>query len=159
MDTLNMGGAYLIGRNLPAFEIKSVQGKLYTNEDLKNKITFINFWFEACAPCIAEMDALENLYQDFKPNKNFQFLSFTYEKKEVVEKISEKYQMSYPILTTTTDSCYMLNFRKGFPTTIIVDQKGEIIFFIFGGTTNPKSADFYFKTNVYPLLNCLLKCR
>ena len=159
MDTLNMGGAYLIGKTMPQFEIRSNHGQLYTNENLKSKVTFINFWFEACAPCIAEMNALETLYEDFRKNNNFQFISITYENKKAIEKSSEKYKMTYPIVTTSFDTCNLLNFRKGYPTTIIINEKSEIVFFTFGGTTDPNIANSNFKNYVYPLLNCMLKCK
>lgn len=157
LDTLKMGSTYLIGKKMPAFELKSIQGDIYSNESFKNKITFINFWFEACAPCIAEMNSLEQLYNDFNQHNNFQFLSITYDKPEAVKKLGEKYKMTYPVLSTTTDSCYYLNFRKGFPTTIIVDGNGTIAYFTSGGHTDSNLADLYFKSNVYPLLNCMVK--
>jgi cytochrome c biogenesis protein CcmG/thiol:disulfide interchange protein DsbE len=34
-------------------------------ENLKGKPTLINFWFTACAPCIAEMDVLNELKNEF----------------------------------------------------------------------------------------------
>ncbi len=157
LDSLKMGGSYLVGKTLPAFEIKSLQGNSFTNESLKNKITFINFWFEACAPCIAEMNTLENLYQNFKTKTDFQFLSITFEKKEAIEKLSEKHKMTYPVFSTTIDSCHYLNFKKGFPTTIIINDNSKIEFFIHGGFTNPEDAERYFNVNIYPVLNRLLK--
>ena len=157
MDTLSMGGTYLIGKTIPAFELKSIQGNSYTNESFKNKITVINFWFEACPPCIAEMNSLEQLYNDFKQYSNFQFLSITYENTAAINKLAEEYKITYPVLSTTTDSCYYLNFKKGFPTTVIVDGNGLIVFFTIGGHTDTNLADLYFKTNIYPLLNSMLK--
>jgi thiol-disulfide isomerase/thioredoxin len=159
LDTLKMGGTYLLGKPFPEFELKSEKGKIYNNECFIDKITFINFWFEACAPCIAEMNALENIYQTYSQNKKFQFLSITWEKKEVIEKIVTKYRQTYQILSTSTDSCYYLNFKKGFPTNVIVNGKGEIIYFTIGGGLDPDAAEVNFKTNVYPLLNCLLQCK
>jgi cytochrome oxidase Cu insertion factor (SCO1/SenC/PrrC family) len=159
LDSLKMGGTYLIGRSIPPFHIPSIKGDSYSNENLKGKITFMNFWFESCIPCIVEMKSLVTLYESFKDNDDFQFLSITYEKKEVVKKVADQFKMTYPILLTTIDTCNYLNFKKGFPTTIICNKKGEIVFFTFGGTTDPLGADLYFKTNVYPLLNCLLTCK
>lgn len=158
LDTLKMGGTYLIDKEMPEFKIKTVDGKEYSNKDLKNKITFINFWFEACAPCIAEMGALEALFLKFNPYKKFQFLSITYETKESIDNISLKYNMPYSIISTSPDSCYYLNFRKGFPTTIILNEEGRVAYFTIGGDTNPEGANLFFKTNIYPLLTCLLKC-
>src|SRR5437868_12101523 len=67
------------GHSFSSFNAYSETGKLYTKNDLIGKITFINFWFENCLPCISEMNPLNNLYQNFKDEKNFQFLSFTRE--------------------------------------------------------------------------------
>jgi len=159
LDTLKMGGTYLLGQSFPAFELRSEKGGVYNNESFNNKITFVNFWFESCAPCIAEMKALEKLYQTYSQNKQFQFLSITFEKKDVIEKIAEKYKQTYPILSTSMDSCYYLNFKKGFPTNLIVGHKGEIIYFTIGGGPDPDAAEINFKTNIYPLLNCLLECK
>ena len=66
--------------------------------------------------------------------------------------------MSYPTITTSIDSCVYLNFGKGFPAKIITGENGEILFFSFGGDTDPDKSELSFKTNLYPLLNCLLKC-
>jgi len=81
------------------------------------------------APCIAEMNAHENLYRGFKQDKNFQFWSITFEKKATISKISKKYKMTYPVISTTVDSLHYLNFQKGFPTSMIIDTQGKIAFF------------------------------
>jgi thiol-disulfide isomerase/thioredoxin len=158
LDSLKLGGTYLIGKEMPGFQIESLTKTLYSSKNLQNKITFLNFWFEACVPCIAEMTALQSLYEKFKNYKKFQFLSFTYEKKEVIERIKKKFKLTYPILTTSIDSCTYLNFGKGFPTNIITNKKAKIAYFTFGGEANPDKADLNFKTNLYPLINCLLNC-
>jgi hypothetical protein len=49
------------GKYFEKFSNFSVDRKSYSDDSLKNKITIINFWFEACAPCIAEFDALNKL--------------------------------------------------------------------------------------------------
>ena len=54
-DTLKLGGTYLVGKPFKSFDLKSVSNNKYSQDDLKGKITFIDFWFEACTPCIAEM--------------------------------------------------------------------------------------------------------
>lgn len=159
LDSLKMGGVYLIGKSIPDFKIYSNQGKAYTNKDLENKITVINFWFEACAPCITEMRILEQLFQYFKPNSKFQFLSITYDERVAVNRIAEKNNLSFPIISTTYEICNELNFGKGYPTTIIIDESAKIFFFHSGGTTDPVLTEAFFKGHIYPILNCLLKCR
>jgi hypothetical protein len=51
--TLKLGGTYPIGKDFKPFNLTAVSGKKYTQDNLKGKITFIEFWFEACSPCIS----------------------------------------------------------------------------------------------------------
>ena len=102
------------------------------------------------------MNALENLYMGFKQDKNFQFWSITVEKKATIVKISKKYKMTYPVISTTVDSLHYLNFKKGFPTSMIIDTQGKIAFFTVGGTMTSSESDSNFKTNIYSLLDSLL---
>jgi hypothetical protein len=46
-----------IGKLYPEFRISSGDSTL-TNQSWKGKTVFINFWYEACASCIAEFDGL-----------------------------------------------------------------------------------------------------
>lgn len=156
LDTLKMGGGYLLGKPMPGFKTTSLEGVTYSKKSLKRKITIINFWFEACAPCIAESDPLNKLYEKYGKRKHFQFLSFTFEKKENAEKFANKYNIKYPIITTTIDSCYLLNFKKGFPTIIVTNKKGKIAYFTFGGTADPIKAKDFIEMNIYPVLNKFL---
>jgi thiol-disulfide isomerase/thioredoxin len=115
------------------FSGTTTAGKIFTQDSLKNKVTFINFWFEHCAPCIAEFDALNNLYNKYRNNPAFQFISVTYEKNEDIKRIARKYNMDYPVISMESDKIYQLIFNLGFPTSIIVDQSGKISFIISGG--------------------------
>ena len=123
------------------FNAYSLTGENYSRESLNNKITLINFWFEACEPCLAEFEALNNLYSKFKKDKNFQLLSFTFENHEDALKIAEKYNMRYPIFSLKRDSLYELNFNLGFPSTIITDKQGKIRFIKCGGPREQEQAN------------------
>jgi len=48
-----------IGKEFTTFSAFDLQGKKYETALLKEKITFINFWFEACRPCKAEFDTIK----------------------------------------------------------------------------------------------------
>lgn len=89
-DTLAMGGQQHLNKSMPSFVLKSKDGKQLTPKNLIGKVTFINFWFESCMPCIAGMGALENLYKKFKSNKKFQFVSITYENHERIDTVRKK---------------------------------------------------------------------
>lgn len=127
------------GKYFEKFYNFSADGKPYSEDSLKNKITIINFWFEACAPCIAEFDALNKLYDRFKSNKNFQFLSFTFETKENAQRVANSYHLSYPIICLERNTIYKLIFNLGFPTTMITDKTGTIKFMKCGGPEDEKA--------------------
>lgn len=46
----------------------SDQEKTITNDDLRNKVIFINFWATWCPPCRAEMPSVQVLYDRLKEN-------------------------------------------------------------------------------------------
>ena len=56
----------LIGCKAPDFDVTTITGERIKLAELKEKIVVVNFWFKACAPCIAEMPALNKLADEFK---------------------------------------------------------------------------------------------
>lgn len=121
-------------------DLPAINGMIYTKDSLKNKTTFINFWFEACTPCIAEFDALNDLFNKYKDFKDFHFLSFTFETKENALRIAKKYKLEYPIICVEPAKIHKLIFNLGFPTSIITDKKAEITFIICGGPSEKEYA-------------------
>lgn len=139
------------GKPLPQFSVIS-NGKNYSNKKIKGKVVFINFWFAACAPCIAEMNELNKLYECFSKNKNFDFISFTFEDSNEIAIIKKRYNIHYNIISISQDECYRLNNNNGFPTSIILDNKGVVKF--IHPTDELKKAEIkkYFTTKIYPLI-------
>jgi peroxiredoxin len=156
MDSLRMKDVYTIGKDFPSFKNNSVQEQLFTNESLKNRITVINFWFEGCSPCRAETNALNDLYSDFRSNSNFQFLSFTFDKEEGLKNFIETNNIQYPVISTKQDSCTLLNFKSGYPTTLIINAEGKVAFYSCGGAEEPDIAKKMIEKKVYPVLKDLL---
>lgn len=123
-----------IGNEYVKFEKKSLNGKRYSERELKGKVTLINFWFESCAPCIAEFDALNKLYKKYKSNENFQFISFTTDSDNSAKLTAQKFKLKFPIICISEKDCQQLNYKSGFPTNIVVDKTGEIFSIDIGGS-------------------------
>lgn len=145
-----------LGKDFPDFNFKSVDGKEYKNENLTGKTTLINFWYASCVPCISEFDALNSLFSKFKKNKDFQFLSFTFENDDTIKQIVRKYKLRYPIISISGDSLSKLNFHQGFPTNIIVDRCGRIERFFEGGVRTPEEARVMVNSVLIPAIKGLL---
>lgn len=140
-----------IGKPYPSFKAENGDAVL-TKDSLKGKIVFINFWFEACKPCIAEMEGLNQLYDSLKDYKDFEFISFTYESPKVIEKMREKYGMKYKILSISRSECLRLNQNNGYPTSIVLDRKQKIKDIKTGGAISVDQATQYVMSHYYPLL-------
>ena len=51
-----------IGTPFVDFNLIDLEMNEFTEKQLVGKVTLINFWFESCAPCVAEFADLNDLY-------------------------------------------------------------------------------------------------
>jgi peroxiredoxin len=116
--------ANLEGKPFPAFSAKDLRGNSISLSDLKGKIVFVNFWFEACSPCIAEIGDLNRLYDSVKSNRNILFLSFTNDPVNTTREAVKRLGIRFPVIPVSAEDCYRLNRQSGFPTNLILDTAG-----------------------------------
>jgi|GEM_PF-1965668 len=117
----------------PDFKAVSLTGDTVTRDMLNGKTTIINFWFEHCAPCIAEFDELTKLYHTFETDSLFLFLSFTNDSKERAKAVTDKYNLPYTVCAVEDRECRRLNFNSAFPTTLIINSSGMVSYYKRGG--------------------------
>jgi cytochrome oxidase Cu insertion factor (SCO1/SenC/PrrC family) len=120
------------GKPFLPFSATSLEGVHFSEQQLKGKVTMVNFWYRACHPCIEEIPLLNDLYTELKDNPSFQFISFTFDPEDVAKQAVEKYNISFTVLPITLQECYQLIFNQGFPTNMIVDKDGKIALYISG---------------------------
>ena len=112
--------------------------------ELKGKVVFLNFWATWCPPCIAEMPAIQKLYNQFKDNKNVQFLLVdadgNYKKSSA---FMTRKKLTMPVFTPGS-SIPDVYFSGSLPTTVIFDKTGRIVFSHAGAADygNPKVTEF-----------------
>ncbi|RYZ25524.1 MAG: TlpA family protein disulfide reductase [Chitinophagaceae bacterium] len=135
-----------VGKPFPKFVAKTDKGE-FNSDSLVGKVVLINFWFEGCHPCIAEFPALNELADKLKGNKDFQFISFTWDNPETIKRVKDKYNLQFKVLSVDPNECRRLNGNNGYPTTIILDRKGIIRYLTLGGSTDSERAiDFVMNT-------------
>lgn len=125
-----------------------------TNKIFEGKVVLVNFWFEGCHPCMAEMDALNELNDSLKANKDFLMVSFTWDNPETVARVKKRFGLNFMVLTT--QQCSKMNFGLGYPTTMILDRSGVIRFVSNGGFIEPEKARKTIFQDIMPEVKRLL---
>lgn len=119
----------------PKFKGKDFDGN-DVDESLfsKNEATLVNFWFNGCSACVNEMPALEKFNAKLR-EKGAELIGINVEVGDdekalaAAKEILAKQGVTYRNLVIDNNQearSYMANIL-GFPTTILVDKKGNII--------------------------------
>ena len=120
----------------PAFEGLDLDGNPVTSELFKeNSVTVVNFWFSACAPCIAELSELNALNEELKLKGgavigiNADTIggdeSMIMEAKNILEKKGAMYQNIY--FPADSEAGKLTYSITAFPTTVVVDRNGNMV--------------------------------
>lgn len=139
-----------VGKQFGQFKVKSSNFKTFSNSNLSGKIVFVNFWFEDCAPCISELEGFNKLFDTLKDDKNFMFISFTFEPDSTIQKLKKQYNINYSVFHIDRSECYRLNYNMGFPASFILDKKGMVKYSKFGGQIDREKSIRDIMTEIYP---------
>ena len=124
-----------VGDKFPAFSATDIDGKQWTQEDIKGKVMVLNLWYSGCAPCRAEMPELSTWKNEMP---DVMYFSATYESAEVARPIVEKQGFNWIHLVDNTQFKEFIG-TNGYPMTIIVDKAG-IVSMIEHGTSPTQRA-------------------
>ncbi|MFI5187758.1 MAG: peroxiredoxin family protein [Chitinophagales bacterium] len=145
----------IVGKSMPSFNSKTLNGEEINSKELRGKIVVINFWFIGCPPCIAEMPALNQLVKEYK-DKGVSFLGFTVEnKKSLKKRFFPKYQFDFTIIPDATEIEDLFGVLEH-PMIFIIDQNCKVIAAWGGGEAGEK-AKTYVYLKIKPVLDGLLK--
>lgn len=138
------------------FKIKNGRQK-FTNESLKGKVVFLNFWFENCPPCRAEFRTLNWLYKTYKDNPDFEFISVTFENSMTMKRVKNDFELTFPMYYLPDANCADIIYESGYPTNIILDKEGIVRYFNSGGPANEGQALKYIQMKARPVIDKYLQ--
>lgn len=144
----------IIGTQYPEYSFTTVSGETISSSDTKGKVVLINLWFKDCAPCRAEMEWFNELYDSLRTNTNFRFISIARETMEVLPGYIDFFHLSYPIVSLV--DCDKYNLIGGFPTNIIIDKTGKVAYYKGGGPSDRAKARTEVLENLLPKIKALL---
>jgi len=118
----------------PALKLQSLNKKMIDLKKLKGQVVLVNFWASWCPPCVYEMPSMQRLQNRFSA-KGFTILGVNMAEgeKTVRHFLNTKVNVRFPILFDS-DGAALKNWDVfAFPTSYVIDKKGNIRFAIFGG--------------------------
>jgi peroxiredoxin len=141
-----------------AFTFKDLNGKnvSLTDARFKNKVVIVQILGSWCPNCMDETAYMVDFYKRFK-SKGVEIVGLAYERstdfaqsKRTVTQVKNKFNVPYPLLLTgytpargePAKSLPMLQKMLGFPTTIIIDRKGNVRK-IHTGFSGPGTGEHY----------------
>ncbi|MGT2757736.1 TlpA family protein disulfide reductase [Streptococcus ovuberis] len=139
----NQGGSapqsVVEGEKAPELKLMDKDGKEVSLKDYAGKKVYINFWASWCKPCLAEMPHLEKVYQKYKDNKDYAFLSVTSPKdakfnnanaldedQETIMAVAQKTGITYPVLFDQKDNATFSFGLRAFPSHLFINSDGTV---------------------------------
>ena len=97
--------------------------------DYRGKVVLINFWYPSCGPCRGEFPTLQRVLDKYK-DRGFAILSLNVlpDESAFVMPYLTKNRFTFHALETTTEWAEKTYAARGFPTNLLVDADGRIMF-------------------------------
>lgn len=120
---------YLVDDPTPmgALTMRDLDGRIITTEDLRGKVTLVNFWATWCGPCRAEIPDLIKLQERYPDQLQIIGVSADEGPVQVVEDFATQFGINYPIVMATPELNRAFPGVMALPTSFIVDPEGRVV--------------------------------
>jgi len=116
------------------FSLTKLDASTLTMESLRGKVIVINFWATWCGPCLVELPLFEKTISKYKNEKDVAFLAISSdEDRDLVQPYLKEHKFNLPVVyADNIDTIFGIN---SYPTTLIIDRKGEVSYRLAGYNT------------------------
>jgi len=146
----------LLGCKAPDFTVKTIKGEPISLAKLRGKVVVINFWFTSCAPCIAEMPALNRLVEEFK-SRDVVFVALARDDAGELASFLMKRTFNFNVVASANEiaETYCVDIF-GWPTSMLIDKGGTVRKITSGGYLDSR-AETYIYNALYPDIKTYLE--
>ena len=113
----------------PASTFVLLDGSKKTTDDLKGKVTLVNFWATSCVTCVAEMPKVIATYDKYKAQGyDTLAVAMSYDPPSYVVNFTETRKLPFKVAIDNTGAVAQAwGDVKLTPTTYIVNKRGQIV--------------------------------
>lgn len=121
------------------FTATSFDGESINTADWEGKVTVLNFWYAACAPCRLEAPTLKKLSNEFK-KQGVQFIGVNVrDEKAAADAFDKTFGLEYPSINDVKDGGVQLALAKivpaqAVPTTLVIGPDRRVTARVLGVT-------------------------
>ncbi|TEU24680.1 MAG: TlpA family protein disulfide reductase, partial [Gammaproteobacteria bacterium] len=112
-----------------------LEGNVHTHESTKGKYLVVNFWATWCPPCLKEIPAFVEFYDNHSDKVQILGLDYEQANKKAIIEFTDTFMVNYPIILfdgKNSDQFGKFGDVFGMPTTYIYDPKGNLVDFRMG---------------------------
>ena len=106
------------------WSLKTKDDTVFNFNNTKGKVVFVSFWATWCPPCIAEMPGMQVLYDDYKYEIEFVFVSN--EEFPVINKFMSKNGYTFTVYNPISKYPKTLDITS-IPRTFLIDKAGKVV--------------------------------
>jgi len=107
------------------WELKGLNTQSVNFNKFEDKVIFVNFWATWCPPCRAELPMIQKLYNDYKDNVVFVFV--TNEDWNTVKPFFDKNEYDLPIYNSASIPPQKFTEVNSIPASYLIDKNGAIL--------------------------------
>lgn len=113
----------------PASTFVLLDGSKKSTDDLKGKVTLVNFWATSCTTCVAEMPKVIATYEKYRAQGyNTLAVAMSYDPPAYVVNFAETRKLPFQVAIDNTGSVAKAwGDVQLTPTTYLVNKRGEIV--------------------------------
>jgi len=116
----------LLGSQLPAIKLETVEGQEVSTQSLLNKPLIINVWYSTCEPCRRELPALANADMQYRNLVRFVGVNIK-DSATVAREFAAQYGVEFELLLDKNGLFISQLGIATAPVTLAIDQQGVIV--------------------------------
>jgi thiol-disulfide isomerase/thioredoxin len=116
-------------------KILDCRGKPVKLSEYKGKWILVNYWANWCEPCMKELPALNQFYQQHTDKIMVLGVNFDSLSDQEIDRFSQKMNISFPMLSHFPAESYGLTSISALPVSLLFSPEGKFVKVLYGPQT------------------------